>query len=105
MTRDGIDLTDGTRALLDYVLNHGAEEYIHSALLGYTLLVHEFGKGIKVQFTMNFYDRSTPMIKLLLDSFPDGNLPDDTMDRIDKIRNTLRSSMSHAGAKITLVTI
>jgi hypothetical protein len=95
---DGIELTDANRAILHYIAHEGAKGYIESALLGYNLLVHEFGEGICVIFTMNFHDGCSPMLKLKM-----GELPDDCMDRIDKIQDTIHKIRNRC--EVVLITI
>ena len=86
-TMTAIELTPEARTLLDFLLHNDAHDYLRSALIGYQLLVHEFGPGITVEFAMNC-DCSTPMLRLHMD-----DMPDDVMARIDRICETMRHLM------------
>jgi len=86
-TMTAIELTPEARALLEYLLHNNADDYIRSALIGYQLLVHEFGPGIVVEFAMNC-DCTTPMLRLCMD-----DISDDALARIDHIHETMRHLM------------
>ena len=86
-TMTAIELTPEARTLLDFLLLNDAHDYLRSALIGYQLLVHEFGPGIVVEFAMNC-DCTTPMLKLYMD-----NISDDALARIDHIHETMRYLM------------
>ena len=97
---EGIELNELTRSFLHYIAHEGAQGYIESALLGYQLLVHEFGSDIKVIFTMNFHDYCSPMLKLRME-----NMPEDAMDRINKIQKTIHTLRYGTGQENVIITI
>lgn len=97
-TMTAIELTPEARTLLDFLLHNDAHDYLRSALIGYQLLVHEFGPGIVVEFAMNC-DCTTPMLRLCMD-----DMSDDALARIDHIHETMRHLMPATYAHHVMVT-
>jgi hypothetical protein len=101
---DGIDFDSDGRALLRYLANEGAEEYIHSALDAYILCVYEFGSDISVRFTMNYHDMMDPHLEVRL--YAD-HLDDEgwklAWGTVDRINATLCELYPWSGAKVVRV--
>ncbi|MFA5444916.1 MAG: hypothetical protein WC262_08060 [Bacteroidales bacterium] len=88
-----IELTSEARALLEYLLHNDADEYIRSALIGYQLLVHEFGPNITVKFALGC-DASLPMLVLCIPDLLDGDHKMyDISERIERIHTTMELLM------------
>lgn len=92
-TMTAIELTPEARTLLDFLLHNDAHDYLRSALIGYQLLVHEFGPGIVVEFAMNC-DCTTPMLVLCINDIKNNNLETyDINERIERIHTTMECLM------------
>jgi hypothetical protein len=92
-TMTAIELTPEARALLEYLLHNNADDYIRSALIGYQLLVHEFGPDITVKFTL-CCDASEPMLVLCINDIKNNNLETyDINERIERIHTTMECLM------------